>query len=121
MTESHVAYVAEGRTLRVGSAPTNATTAADRHGGDEPSIVKLTTDLVTLDAAVRTIAARASLDNLLHAVRVALVNPQSSQARSLMRAIGRFDGIRQPLAADPDRLDERPDVASRPPNGPAAT
>jgi hypothetical protein len=119
MTQSHLPYVAPGRALR--TVLTNPAEPA------EDSIFSLVAALLSVQRSVdgdpigyAGVFPVDAYRDLLHAVRVALVNPSSREARSLMRAIGRFDGIRQPLAADPDHLGERPDVASRPPNGPAA-
>ena len=74
-------------------------------GGDEAGVVRLTKALLTLSDAAGQCTAQGrhyagvhavdALGDLLHATRVALVNPASTQARSLMRALARFDAIRQ--------------------------
>jgi hypothetical protein len=76
---------------------------------DEVLIARLVGDLraVSSAAAADTIGydgffATTSLADLLHAIRVTLVNPASNEARSLMRAIARYDAALQPLVPDPD-------------------
>lgn len=55
-----------------------------------------------------------ALADLLHTARVALINPGSRQAVALIRALGRFDGLRQAVVPDPG-LDAAP-ASGRPCN-----
>ena len=72
---------------------------------DEALITRLLGDLRSVDLAVAGHEAAtdsAALGDLLHVLRVALVNPASNEARSLMRAIARYDAARQPTVPDPE-------------------
>ena len=68
---------------------------------DEMLTIRLLSDLREVNVAVADRAYDAWAD-MLHVMRVALINPHSMQARSLMRAIARYDAIRQPTVPDPD-------------------
>lgn len=84
------------------------TPAPPRPPEDESLTTQLLTDLYQIMAIIeraeyyRTGSGRVAYTNLLHHMRVALTNPGSRQARSLVRAVARFDALVQVVVPDPE-------------------